>query len=216
MPTPLTPLQKARDFALRHPKAFNEELDKIAPDEYRGTRKLAKALILKYPERFKDATPDQLVDMVDKIGQVESRMQNIAQRSYDPKKKKFFDGPGRGFFQIEVNSAPTYLKTYSNYRNNYLKDLNAVPLPDIKLPANNDVRALTKDEQASLTLSKISARAGKNVINPVNARDMWINYHWAGNEDQKAERIKHWDDVFAEKNETKPVEKRKQLLGQLK
>ena len=78
-------------------------------------------------------------------------------------------------------------------------------MPDIKLPPNNDVRALSKDEQIVWCYLKISARAGKNVIDPVNARDMWINYHWAGNEDQKAERIiKHWDEVFAEKTKQNP------------
>lgn len=192
-------VQLTREFATKYPKAFNKQLDKIAPDPYRGTRKMASMLIQQYPDRFPGATPDQVVDMMQKIAMVESKDKNIAQMK---------GGPGRGYFQIETTTAPTALKRYQNYQD-ILAPLSAVPLPKFKPTPSKPVMVdgkqvptasvmnLSKDQQAMLALSNITAHAkDKGIVDVANPMDTWATHHWAGSPEQRPERIKHWEDTF--------------------
>lgn len=190
-------IEEARAFAKKNPKQFNAALDKINPDPYRGTKKLADLLIKQYPERYKDYKPEDFISMLDSISKVESGNQNIAQKSINPKTKKIYDGPARGYFQIETNTAPTASKRYQNYQD-ILKKATAVPLPDIQVPKSGDVRSLSKDEQARLALSNMSATAAsrKQSLNPLNSQDSWLNYHWNGSETEKPARQSHWKETF--------------------
>jgi len=192
-------LQRMREFATRNPKMFNKQLNRIAPDEYRGTRKLANMLIQQYPDRFPNATADQVVDMMQKIAKVETGDKNIPQAK---------GGPGRGNFQIETTTAPTALKRYQNYQD-ILSPLSAVPLPKIKPTVGRtvikdgeqvptaSVMNLPKDQQAMLALSNIATNAkDKGVVDVNKPMDAWLNYHWAGSPSQRDERIAHWEDTF--------------------
>lgn len=179
-------LQRMRAFAIKNPKAFNERLNKLDPDEYRGTRKLANMLIQQYPDRFPGATADKVVDMMQKIAKVETGDKNIPQMG---------KGPGRGFYQIETTTAPTALKRYQNYQQ-ILAPLSAVPLPQVKLRPSADVMNLSKDQQTMLALSNMVAKARTGVIDVNNPMNTWADYHWSGSPEQRPERIQHWIDTF--------------------
>lgn len=170
-------------------------------DEYKNTRRLAGMLIQQYPERFPNATPDKVVDMLQKIATVETWDKNIVQKG---------GGPGRGNFQIENTSAPVAYQRYQNYQK-ILAGKDKKPLPNIKLKVVEDaikvdgvptdtanVMGLTKDQQAMLALSNISgaARAKKGIIDVTQPKNVWTTYHWAGSEDKLKERQKQWNDVM--------------------
>ena len=205
-------IEEARAFAKKNPEQFNAALDKINPDPYRGTKKLADLLIKQYPERYKDYKPEDFISMLDSISKVESGNKNIAQKSVNPKTKKSYDGPARGYFQIEKNTAPVAQKRYQNYQE-ILKAASAVPLPDIKVPKDGDVRSLSKDEQARLALSNMSATAAsrKQSLNPLNSQDSWLNYHWNGAPKDRSARTSHWKEVFGfgEGGKIKPIKPEK-------
>lgn len=191
-------LELTREFATKYPTAFNKQLNRIAPDEYRGTRKLASMLIQQYPDRFPNASPDQLVNVMQQIAKVETGDKNIPQAQ---------GGPGRGNFQIETTTAPTALKRYQNYQD-ILAPLSAVPLPTFKPTVGKtvikdgkqvptaSVMNLPKDQQAMLALSNIAANAKDEVVDVNKPMDVWLNYHWAGSPEQRDERAAHWQDTF--------------------
>lgn len=194
-------LSKMRAYIADNPKAFNKQLDKIAPDPYRGTRKLASMLIQQYPERFPDKNPDNIVNMLEQIAYTESTNENKVQMK---------GGPGRGYYQIETTTAPVAANRYKNYQG-ILKDLSEVPLPKFNpkpgpkvwskkakglIPTAN-VMNLSKDQQAMLALSNMSAAAGdRGTINPADPMNTWLNYHWAGSAEERPARIAHWEDAM--------------------
>ncbi len=190
-------IEEARAYAKRNPKSFNQALDKINPDPYRGTKKFADLLIKQYPERYKNFTPQHFISMLDSISKVESGNKNIAQRSINPKTKKAIDGPARGYYQMETNTTPTAAKRYKNYQDIF-QGLSAVPLPDINVPTSGDVRSLSKDEQARLALANMSATATskKGMINPQDSQSSWLDYHWNGNANDRPARQQHWKETF--------------------
>jgi len=190
-------IEEARAFAKKNPEAFNKALDKINPDPYRGFKKFAELLINQYPDRFKGLKPESFLSMMDSIAQTESGNQNIAQKSINPRTKKQYDGPARGYFQIETSTAPIAQKRYQNYQD-ILKPLTAVPLPDIKVPTSGDVRSLSRDEQARLALANMSATAAakKEKLNPLDSQNSWLNFHWNGSPADKPARQQHWKETF--------------------
>lgn len=197
----ITTIEQARAYATKNPESFNNELDKISPDPYRLTKKLAGLMIQQYPERFGKFKPEDFTGMLDSISQVESKNQNIAQKSYDPKKKRTIEGPAKGYFQMENATAPTAAKRYNNYQE-ILAPLTAVPLPKIELPSSGDVRPLSRDKQAALALSNMAAKAAKaqGNLNPKDSESSWLDWHWSGSSSQRPDRIKHWNETFGYKD----------------
>ena len=190
-------IEEARAFAKKNPEAFNKALDKINPDPYRGTRKFAELLINQYPDRFKGLKPENFLSMLDSIAKAESPQGNVIQRSYNKKTKKYYNGPARGYYQIETTSAPTFSNRYKAYQD-ILKPLSAVPLPDIKVPKSGDVRSLSRDEQARLALANMSTVAAvkKEKLNPFDSQNSWLNFHWNGSPADKPARQQHWKETF--------------------
>lgn len=190
-------IEEARAFAKKNPEAYNKALDKINPDPYRGTRKFAELLINQYPDRFKGLKPENFLSMLDSIAKAESPQGNVIQRSYNKKTKKYYNGPARGYFQIETTSAPTFSNRYKAYQD-ILKPLSAVPLPDIKVPKSGDVRSLSRDEQARLALANMSTVAAvkKEKLNPFDSQNSWLNFHWNGSPADKPARQQHWKETF--------------------
>ena len=190
-------IEEARAFAKKNPEAFNKALDKINPDPYRGTRKFAELLINQYPDRFKGLKPENFLSMLDSIAKAESPQGNVIQRSYNKKTKKYYNGPARGYYQIETTSAPTFSNRYKAYQD-ILKPLSAVPLPDIKVPKSGDVRSLSRDEQARLALANMSTVAAvkKEKLNPLDSQNSWLNFHWNGSPADKPARQQHWRETF--------------------
>jgi len=190
-------IEEARAFAKKNPEAYNKALDKINPDPYRGTKKFAELLINQYPDRFKGLKPENFLSMLDSIAKAESPEGNVIQKSYNKKTKKYYDGPARGYFQIETTSAPTFSNRYKAYQD-ILKPLSAVPLPDIKVPKSGDVRSLSRDEQARLALANMSTVAAvkKEKLNPFDSQNSWLNFHWNGSPADKPARQQHWKETF--------------------
>lgn len=190
-------IEEARAFAKKNPEAYNKALDKINPDPYRGTRKFAELLINQYPDRFKGLKPENFLSMLDSIAKAESPQGNVIQRSYNKKTKKYYNGPARGYYQIETTSAPTFSNRYKAYQD-ILKPLSAVPLPDIKVPKSGDVRSLSRDEQARLALANMSTVAAvkKEKLNPFDSQNSWLNFHWNGSPADKPARQQHWKETF--------------------
>lgn len=173
------------------------------PEKFPKTRKLAQAQIKQYPDRFKGLKPDDFLLMLDSIAQVETKNRNIKQDS---------GGPGRGYYQVEKETMPIAKKRYDYYREIMKKD----SLPNISIPKNNDATKLSKDDQATLVLSNMNAAyANKRLKNPkaapltpLNSRDAWINYHWAGSEKDKQDRINHWNETFPDAKKQINMKKR--------
>ena len=75
-------------------------------------------------------------------------------------------------------------------------------LPPISWKKGDMAMDLTRDEQSVLTLANLVKAAIKsgNVLNPKNAAESWLKYHWAGHiarpEDVPA-RKKHFADSMA-------------------
>ncbi len=155
---------------------------------------LAKGLINQYPQRYGNYTVNQFGSMLDSIAQVETKNKNIKQDS---------GGPGRGYYQLENRSMPTAINRYNNYKK-LLKEQQNIDLPEINMPINNDARKLTKDEQAALSLANMSAAYSNKIgskkqtvpLDPTRTMETWINYHWAGKDKYKEDRMEHWNETF--------------------
>lgn len=162
-------------------------------DKFPKTRRLAQNLINKYPDRWGKFTPDQFIQMTDSISKVESGDKNIPQAN---------QGPGKGYYQMEIGTVPTALKRLFNYKN-ILQD----PKLQVPTPRNNDVSTLNKDDQATLMLSNMAAKYAADskinpkvpVLSPLDSKNAWLNYHWAGDPVAKQARSTHWDETFPKK-----------------
>jgi hypothetical protein len=176
--------------------------------EFPKTSELVDRLLSTFPQ-YKNYTKDQFFSMLDKIAKAETQDSNIRQLE---------GGPGRGYYQMELTSAPYAYKRAINI-NTSLKERNQ---PTIELPPyNQDFTKLSKDDQAFYVLSNMVGAAGAKreqgnpnaYLDPNRPKEMWINYHWAGKEKDKADRIKHWESVHGkspkviDKKVSKPVAK---------
>jgi hypothetical protein len=176
--------------------------------EFPKTSELVDRLLSTFPQ-YKNYTKDQFFSMLDKIAKAETHDSNIRQLE---------GGPGRGYYQMELTSAPYAYKRAINI-NTSLKERNQ---PTIELPPyNQDFTKLSKDDQAFYVLSNMVGAAGAKreqgnpnaYLDPNRPKEMWISYHWAGKEKDKADRIKHWESVHGkspkviDKKVSKPVAK---------
>jgi len=171
-----------------------------AQDPYAMTRGLARTLIKTLPQRYGKYKEEDFINMLEKISKAETQDQNIRQLE---------GGPGRGYFQMELTSAPYSLERAKN-NIDFLKE-QGVPLPKLpKLPRYaDDFTQLTKDEQAFYVLNNMIGAVGAKMkqgktseyLNPKKPKQMWLNYHWAGSQKDKPDRIKHWDETHGESSE---------------
>ncbi len=162
----------------------------VKQDEYKQTRQLVKSLINTFPQ-YKNYKEQDFIDMLEKISAVESRNKNV---------KQLEGGPGRGYFQMELRSAPISRKRAEN-------TLNALKKRGVKIPKlprfSEDFTQLSKDEQAFYVVNNLIGAAGSKreqgqkdyYLNPTKPKDVWTDLHWAGKDKDKPARVKHWEEI---------------------
>jgi len=199
-------------YGTRYPVVYAETPNKQEMSyqkEYPMTYALASGL--QKLDRYKEYKPEEFMDMLGMIRQVESRDANIAQSG---------GGPGRGYYQFEPTSAKTAYKRAKTLASE-LKDLTGV---EVKLPKKFDENFmnLDKDTQSFYTLSNLvkAATARREVdpnykFNPREAGNAWFDLHWAGESSHPEDvpvRIKHWNTTHP-KNLINRVAKNKKKDG---
>ena len=158
--------------------------------ELTNTSKLIDKLIEAFPQ-YKGLKKSDFMTMLDKISKAESENQNVYQKE---------GGPGRGYYQVELKTAPVALKRAGNINNELIKrGISPLELPEY----NQDFTKLDKDAQAFYTLSNMVGAAGAKreqgqtdyFLDPTNPKKAWLDLHWAGKAADKKDRIKHWEEV---------------------
>jgi hypothetical protein len=162
--------------------------------EMTGSYKVAQRLI-ETVDAYKGYTPDQLLNVIDTIGQVESGGKNIRQFIDSDFKNKRTEGtgPASGFYQIEDNSLVVAKQRLANSNTDFGLGLDLTRFNDV-----TQAMDLNQDDQrimAMLNLHK-AARVKGAYINPDDIRSTWLDYHWAGADDQREARGNHFDEVI--------------------
>lgn len=206
IPSPLDPKYKNWDewYAKNpNPETRTGQTD-VAPKSLTGEDKykvypnslsLVKSINKAFPQ-YSKYTTDDWFNYMETVGKVESPTGNRAQIG---------SGIGKGYFQMEPNSAKTSYNVWLRTQ----KELKAagidLPTPDFnedftKLPKDNQIfYNIIHDMGIAATKRKAAEQEGKpsNIyVNPKDPRGSWSTFHWAGTEDKLQERLKHYDDTI--------------------
>lgn len=119
-----------------------------------------------------------------------------------PTLKQFGGGPGRGKYQFEEGIAEGAI-TAARRAKQYLESKGLrVPnwLSDIYQNESLDASTLTSEQQDVLFLGNMRMHPRADFSKVVNGeediQDFWANYHWAGDEDDRDERIESFNKSF--------------------
>lgn len=191
---------RVRDLSRRIAEKVKEEL-RIYQSPV--THQLISA-ILKQPE-YSNYSAKDFYELLDSIAKVETNDSNIPQQG---------GGPGKGYFQIEDTSLPTAVNRLKEYQKELGFNVN-INLDNIS-PEN--LMEQPKDVQQTLALANMlkAARSKGTYLDPKDKLGVWINYHWAGPDSDKEERIRHWNETLPSSSsslQTAPVQQLPQFGG---
>ena len=118
----------------------------------------------------------------------------------DPTIKQYGGGPGRGLFQFEEGSNAGGITAARRTKKYY--ENNNIPVPTWLKEANSkntlDASNLTKEQQEVLFLGNMrmhpKADFSKVWKGEESTTDFWANYHWAGNKEDRRQRVKSFNE----------------------
>ena len=127
----------------------------------------------------------------------------------DPTIKQIGGGPGRGKYQFEegINAGGI---TAAKRTNKYYKE-NNIPVSEwLKKATSNkslDATKLTSEQQDILFLGNMRQHPKANFSNIWEGKesisDFWANYHWAGPDRQRKEKLKSFNTSYSQLNNKK-------------
>jgi hypothetical protein len=162
-------------------------------------KELAYKDLLSYIATAKNTTPEQIEDAMSRIIFHESKG--------DPTIKQKGGGPGRGAFQFEVGDGHGGIIAINRAYNLISgKDQSHPDLMDYNAPdwikgaypeKSFDASTVSLEQQKYLflmnQLAHPKADLGKLFSGEVPLVDYWADYHWAGKEKKRSERVKSFD-----------------------
>jgi hypothetical protein len=129
----------------------------------------------------------------------------------DPTLKQYGGGPGRGKYQFEEGKHAGGITAAKRTAKYYADKGIKMPewLKEISKNDNLDVTNLSSEQQDILFLGNMrqhpKADLGKVVKGEEDITDFWANYHWAGNKEDRKERVKSFNDSLSDFNSKKKI-----------
>ena len=154
-----------------------------------------------------DAVADSLQRYGNKVAEIESN--NMPSRVQLIKRDGKFveDGPGRGKYQFEMFYAggSGAAKTAINSTINLYKKYNQkVPEELYKLSLQEDIDFSKLPESLQDDIFYASAAQKEGFLlddlasGKLSEKDAWLNYHWAGSDEERGKKAKEWEERFEE------------------
>jgi len=154
------------------------------------------------------ASKDKLDELIDVIGTVESGNQNIAQIG---------GGPGRGIFQFEtgegkgMHTALNRIKRMYTEKKHLGQDTYPSWIDDASNPNHEnylDATKLSPSQQRELLIADLYMKAGsdeylKTAFSSGNYKDLWLESHWAGADEDKESKSAYYDSVMTKNKRRK-------------
>ena len=154
---------------------------------------------------------DALEKFADIVSKVESNNENVRQKG---------GGPGRGFYQYEMQAGskkPQGAKTALNRYYNFLNQ-NNLTMPDSYArelkskdfdPNDPDFTKLSRELQTEIFYADKQEDPNFKLADLANGalsyRDAWLKYHWKGPSKDREARIKHYNNEIPQPKPTLPL-----------
>ena len=146
-----------------------------------------------FADKYK-ASPDQIGGLASQIAMIESDDMNVPQSE---------GGPGRGYFQFETKKGSGAFQTaLQRTKNIYTASGKRIPEWISAAKESDDATTLNREQQEELLLANFAEnpRAKREMIMGAlesgDAKDLWLQAHWAGKKEQYEEKSKYWDEKF--------------------
>ena len=146
-----------------------------------------------FADKYK-ASSDQIGGLASQIATIESDNMNVPQME---------GGPGRGYFQFETKKGSGAFQTaLQRAKNIYKASGKRIPQWISDAKKSDDATTLNREQQEELLLANFAEnpRAKKEMIMGAlesgDAKDLWLQAHWAGKKEQYEEKSKYWDKKF--------------------
>ena len=146
-----------------------------------------------FADKYK-ASPDQIGDLANQIAMIESDNMNVPQVG---------GGPGMGYFQFETKKGSGAFQTaIQRTKNIYTASGKRIPQWVSDAKESDDATTLNREQQEELLLANFAEnpRAKRAMIMGAlesgNAKDLWLQAHWAGKKEDEKEKSKYWDEKF--------------------
>jgi hypothetical protein len=152
-----------------------------------------------------DAVADSLQALGVKIAEIESN--NVPNRIQLIKRdgQMVQDGPARGKYQFEMfyGGGSGAAKTAVNRTINFYKNNNQ-KVPDelykLSLQEDIDFSKLPESLQDDIFYANAAEKKGFNLDDlasgKLTQKDAWLNYHWAGSDEERGKKAKLWEERF--------------------
>ena len=146
-----------------------------------------------FADKYK-ASSDQIDGLVNQIAMIESDNMNVPQMG---------GGPGRGYVQFETKKGSGAFQTaLQRTKNIYTASGKKIPQWISAAKKSDDATTLNREQQEELLLANFAEnpRAKREMIMEAlesgDAKDLWLQAHWAGEKEQYEEKSKYWDGKF--------------------
>jgi len=149
------------------------------------------------------ATSETINQMANIIGAVESGNQNISQIG---------GGPGRGIYQFETGKGQGFETALNRIKRMYTEKQHLgkdkYPSWIDKAMKHGDASKLTPDQQKELLIADLYMKAGsdeylKTAFSSGNYKDLWLESHWAGADEDKESKSAYYDSVMTKNKRRK-------------
>ena len=163
---------------------------------------IEKLMLTKSEFKKSGANKDKLDELIDVIGTVESGNQNIAQIG---------GGPGRGIFQFETGEGKgmdtalnRIIRMYTE-KEHLGQDTYPSWIKDAKNPNHEnylDATKLNPSQQRELLIADLYMKKGsdknlKKAFSTGDYKDLWLENHWAGADEDKESKSAYYDSVMS-------------------
>ena len=157
------------------------------------------------------AKSGQVESLIDQIGTIESDNRDVVQVT-----EGGGEGPGRGFFQFEktykdpktgkygqasgLTARNRLAKIYWDLEGEVPDWLSQEGMQDPKI--GFDAMGLSTEQQEELLLANFAQnplateKLIKGALESGDAKDLWLQAHWAGKKEDEKEKSKYWDEKF--------------------
>ena len=171
---------------------------------YQGGGQVDPGLIKNWFAEKYGADSDAIEGLIGQISKVESDNRNIPQIG---------GGPGRGLFQFETkDGSGAFQSALTRTATLYGKLGKKVPtwVENARKPTHSsydDATKLSKERQeevllADLAMKEVQDTPGlgdeliRKALESGSAKDLWLQAHWAGKEEDRSGKSKYWDEKF--------------------
>ena len=171
---------------------------------YQGGGQVDPGLIKNWFAEEYGADSDAIEGLIGQISKVESDNRNIPQIG---------GGPGRGLFQFETkDGSGAFQSALTRTATLYGKLGKKVPtwVENARKPTHSsydDATKLSKERQeevllADLAMKEVQDTPGlgdeliRKALESGSAKDLWLQAHWAGKEEDRSGKSKYWDEKF--------------------